>query len=125
METVAQRGGTNHEQRDGVFYGLAVVLGMLSGVLFTAMQDPLLTTLMVMASTMFLGFMRPRRPWRWTLLVALLVPAVMLSANLLNYYRDFSRAGLYGSVLVLLPAVAGAYGGHFGRGFLRLMFGLK
>jgi hypothetical protein len=125
MKTVSNQAGKDSETRDGIFYGVAVALGICSGVLHVALRDPLLTALLVLAATMFLGFMRPRRPWRWTLLVALLVPAVMTAANLLNYYQEFSRAGIYGSALITLPGIAGAYGGHFGRGFLRVMFGNK
>ena len=108
---------------DAVFYGIAVVLGMLCGVVHVGVRDPLLTALSVLVSTMFLGYMRPSRPWRWVLLVGLCVPAVMTGANLMGYYRDLSRAGLYGSVLIMLPGVAGAFGGHFGRRFVGVMFG--
>jgi hypothetical protein len=125
MEAVANEVGKAHEGGDAVYYVLAVVLGILGGMLHVALRDPLLTALLVLSSTMFLGFMRPSRPWRWVLLVALLVPLVMIAANLLNYYRELTRAGIFGSALITLPAVAGAYGGHFGRGFMRLMFGMK
>jgi hypothetical protein len=108
---------------DAVFYGIAVALGMFCGVVHVGVRDPLLTALSVLVSTMFLGYMRPSRPWRWVLLVGLFVPAVMTGANLMGYYRDLSRAGLYGSVLIMLPGIAGAFGGHFGRRFIGVMFG--
>lgn len=111
------------EKSDALFYALAVALGMFCGVVHVGVRDPLLTALSVLASTMFLGYMRPSRPWRWVLLVGLFVPAVMTGANLMGYYRDLSRAGLYGSALIMLPGVAGAFGGHFGRAFMREMFG--
>ena len=111
------------EDNDAVFYGIAVTLGVLCGVVHVGVRDPLLTALSVLVSTMFLGYMRPSRPWRWVLLVGLFVPAVMSGANLMGYYRDLSRAGLYGSALIMLPGVAGAFGGHFGRRFMRVMFG--
>ena len=59
---------------------------------------------------------------RWLLIVGLMVPVVMLSANALHYYRTLTRAGLAGSILIMLPGVAGAYGGHFGRKFIGVMF---
>jgi hypothetical protein len=111
------------QNSDAVFYGIAVALGMFCGVVHVGVRDPLLTALSVLMSTMFLGYMRPSRPWRWVLLVGLFVPAVMTGANLMGYYRDLSRAGLYGSVLIMLPGVAGAFGGHFGRRFIGVMFG--
>ena len=110
---------------DAVFYGIAVALGMVCGVVHIGLRDPLFTALTVLVSTMFLGYMRPSRPWRWVLLVGLFVPAVMASANLMGYYKDLSRAGLYGSALIALPGFAGAFGGHFGRAFMREMFGTK
>ena len=108
---------------DAVFYGIAVVLGVACGVVHVGVRDPLLTALGVVMSTMFLGYMRPSRPWRWVLLVGLFVPILMTGANLVGYYKDLSRAGLYGSALIMLPGVAGAFGGHFGRRFMRVMFG--
>ena len=108
---------------DAVFYGIAVALGILCGVVHVGVRDPLLTALSVLVSTMFLGFMRPSRPWRWVLLVGLFVPAVMTGVNLMGYYRELSRAGLYGSALIMLPGIAGAFGGHFGRRFIGVMFG--
>ena len=118
METPAEP-----EKSDAMFYGIAVVLGILCGVIHVGVRDPLFTALSVLVSTMFLGYVRPFRPWRWVLLVGLFVPAVMTGANLMGYYTDLSRAGLYGSVLIMLPGVAGAFGGHFGRAFIRVMFG--
>ena len=108
--------------RDGLAYVSGTVCGILAGIAHITIGDPLLTALVVLMATMGLGFARPVRPWRWVLLVGLLVPVVMLSANLLHYYRTLTRAGLYGSVLIILPGIAGAYGGAFGRKFVRVMF---
>jgi TctA family transporter len=46
----------------------------------------------------------------------------MLAGNVLHYYRTLTRAGLAGSILIMLPGIAGAYGGHFGRKFIGVMF---
>lgn len=110
------------KSRDTIFYIIAVIGGVLGGIVHITINDPLLTALVVLSSTMFLGFMRPQHPWRWLLIVGLLVPIVMLTANALHYYRTLTRAGLYGSVLIMLPGMAGAYGGAFGRKFIRVMF---
>jgi hypothetical protein len=110
------------KKSDWLFYIVAVVCGVLAGIVHITIEDPLLTSLVVLISTMFLGFMRPERPWRWLLIVGLLVPTVMLSANALHYYRTLNRSGLAGSILVMLPGVAGAYGGSFGRKFIGVMF---
>lgn len=108
--------------RDALFYLIGALGGILAGIAHITIGDPLFTALIVLIMTMILGFARPARPWRWTLLVGLLVPAVMLTANLLHYYRTLTQAGLYGSVLIMLPGIAGAYGGAFGRKFIRVMF---
>lgn len=109
-------------KRDGVFYVVAVVCGIVSGAVHVGIGDPLLTSLAVLISTMVLGFMRPRKPWRWTLIVGLLVPVVMLTGNAIGYYETLTRAGLYGSVLIMLPGIAGAFGGSFGRKFIGVIF---
>jgi hypothetical protein len=108
--------------RDALFYFIGALGGILAGIAHITIGDPLFTALIVLIFTMILGFARPVRAWRWTLLVGLLVPTVMIAANLMHYYRTLSRAGLYGSVLIMLPGFAGAYGGSFGRKFIRVMF---
>lgn len=108
--------------RDIIAYVVGTIGGILAGIVHITVGDPLLTALVVLIFTMSLGFARPVDPWRWVLLVGLLVPVVMLTANALHYYRTLTRAGLYGSVLIILPGVAGAYGGSFGRKFIRVMF---
>jgi hypothetical protein len=107
---------------DGLFYVVAVVFGVLAGVAHVGIEDPLITALIVLASTMFLGFLRAERPWRWTLLVGIMVPTVMIAAHLAGRYASFTRAGIYGSVLLILPGIAGAYGGFFGRKFMSEVF---
>ena len=105
-----------------ISYIIAVICGIFAGTVHITIGDPLLTSLVVLISTMSLGFARPERPWRWTLIVGLMVPALMLSANLLHYYETLTRAGLAGSILIMLPGIAGAYGGSVGRRFVRVMF---
>ncbi len=107
---------------DVLAYVIGVIGGVLAGIVHITVGDPLLTALVVLIFTMGLGFARPERPWRWVLVVGLLVPVVMLTANALHYYRTLTRAGLYGSVLIILPGIAGAFGGSFGRKFIRVMF---
>ncbi len=110
------------KKSDWLFYVIAVICGILAGIAHITIGDPLLTSLVVLISTMVLGFSRPERPWRWVLIVGLLVPVVMGVANLTHHYVTLTRAGLAGSILIMLPGVAGAYGGHFGRKFIGVMF---
>src|SRR5262249_7523501 len=62
--------------RDLPIYILALLLGLGAGVLEIRMEDLLVTALFVMIGTMALGYLRPKSPWRWTLIVGGCVPLV-------------------------------------------------
>ena len=79
------------------------------------MNDLLVTALLVVASCMLLGLLRPRWPWRWVLTVGVFIPLTEFAAYVLRTVKP-SRAQVYGSVLAFLPGVAGAYGGSLMRG---------
>jgi hypothetical protein len=103
-----------------LFALFALLLGCGCGalhVLVTTMEqpDPSLSALAVTASTMMLGVLRPARPWRWFLLVAVPVPMAILIAVLFIPTAHFTRASIAGSVLVLLPGFAAAFGGSLLR----------
>jgi len=68
------------KKTDAGIYALGSILGLCAGVLDVKIGDLLLTALFVMASTMLLGILRPAKPWRWTLVVAIFVPALQLLA---------------------------------------------
>lgn len=93
----------------------AILLGICVGTISVLADDLLFTALLVLASTMLLGALRPDKPWRWTLLVALFVPLVQLLAFLWMKEKPY-RAQVYESCLALLPGVVGAYAGALGRG---------
>ena len=101
-------------QSDRGIYILGAVLGVCAGSLDVKFGDLLLTALFVLASTMLLGALRPLRPWRWTLLVAVFVPAVQGLAYLLLTEKPY-RAQIYESFLGFLTGIAGAYGGSAAR----------
>ncbi len=73
-----------------------------------------LTFLWVMLSTMILGTWKRESPWRWILLVVPFIPIADTIHKILRP-QQVSRAVLWGSVLMLLPAVAGAFGGSYMR----------
>jgi hypothetical protein len=102
------------KKNDTTIYTLSVVFGVLAGYLDVKFGDLLLTALFVLAATMLLGALRPERPWRWTLLVAVFVPVVQLIAFFLLTQKPY-RAQIYESFLGFLTGIAGAYGGSFGR----------
>ena len=102
------------EQADTILYLLGVALGISAGILDVKIGDLLLTALFVLASTMVLGALRPQRPWRWTLTVAVFVPIVQLLAYVFLTEKPY-RAQIYESFLGFLTGIAGAYGGSVGR----------
>jgi hypothetical protein len=109
-------------QRDHMFYLLSTLLGLCAGVLDVKIGDLLLTAMFVLASTMLLGGLRPHRPWRWTLLVAVFVPVVQLLAYWFMTEKPY-RAQIYESFLGFLTGIAGAYGGAVARKGWDQLFG--
>lgn len=102
---------------DKLFYFLAAALGALAGWIEVQVGDLLFTALLALAPCIFLGTMRPLRPWRWALLVSIFVPVADLLAFLCLKQKP-SRAQVYESFLVFLPGIVGAYGGSFMRGVI-------
>jgi hypothetical protein len=107
---------------DTLVYVLGALLGVAAGLLDVKFGDLLLTALFVLASTMLLGALRPEKPWRWTLVVAICVPIVRLLAYLFLSQKPY-RAQIYESFLGFLTGIAGAYGGSLGRRGLNELFG--
>lgn len=103
------------------FYALACLLGIGTGLLDVRVGDLLLTAVCVLASCMLLGVLRPERPWRWILLVAVFVPLAHLTAYLLFGIKPY-RAQIYESFLGFLTGAAGAFGGSAGRRALKEIF---
>ena len=101
-------------QSDAFFYLLAATCGIATGWADVVFDDLLLTALLVLASCMFLGLMRPRWPWRWVVTVGVFIPLTELAAFLIRTVKP-SRAQIYGSFLAFLPGIAGAYGGSVMR----------
>ena len=106
---------------EGVPYALSVVFGVSAGWIDIKVGDLLLTAMVVLASCMLLGFMSPRKPWRWVLLIGVFIPAVeWLAYFLLSQKPD--RAQVYESFLAFIPGIAGAIGGAVGRGVYENLF---
>lgn len=100
--------------RDLPIYILGSLLGLSAGWIDVKIGDLLFTALFVLASTMLLGSIRPEKPWRWVVTVALWGPIVQfLAYRFLTQKPD--RAQVYESFLGFLTGIAGAYGGSFGR----------
>ena len=99
---------------DAWFYLGAVCAGTATAWADLRIDDLLFTALLVLASCMLLGLLRPSRPWRWVVTVGVSVPLTELAAYALLPVKP-SRAQIYGSFLTTLPGVAGAYGGSLMR----------
>ena len=102
-------------------YVLSILFGLVAGFVDVRFGDLLLTALFVLAATMVLGALRPERPWRWTLLVAVFVPVAQGVAYLLLTKKPY-RAQIYESFLGFLTGIAGAYGGSTARRGLGELF---
>jgi hypothetical protein len=100
--------------RDWWVYVFAALCGVVAGSADVAIDDLLFTALLVVVSGLLLGIMRPRRPWRWVIMVGVFIPVTETAAYLLLTVKP-SRAQVYGSFLAFLPGIAGAYGGSVMR----------
>ncbi len=122
------QGSTSNDQRlhssDTAYYILATVLGILAGWVDVKIGDLLLTALLVLAPCILLGNLRPKRPWRWTVIVGIFVPIADLLAYVIMTQKP-DRAQIYESFLAFLPGLVGAYGGSLMRGVIDNVLGNK
>ncbi len=95
---------------EGIFYVLGALAGAGIGWADVAVDDLLFTALLVLMACMLLGLLRPRRPWRWVVVVGIFIPLMELAAYTFFHVKP-TQGQIYGSFLASLPGVAGAYGG--------------
>jgi hypothetical protein len=111
-----------HESKTALMYAIAIVLGCLCGTLHVELEDPLLTPLAVLASTMIMGIARPYKPWRWIIFVGLPVPIVTAVAVAVGFVKVWDRALMAGAILSILVGCAGSIGGAVFRRFFDNVF---
>ena len=99
---------------DILIYLLAALLGLGAGILEVTIGDLLATALFVLISTLVLGFIRPRRPWRWIVVVGIFVPLVRLAVYLVLSQKPY-RAQIWESGLGFVTGTAGSYCGALAR----------
>jgi hypothetical protein len=109
---------------DAFYYVLAALSGIAAGLLDIKVGDLLLTAMVVLAANMLLGFLSPRKPWRWVVLVGVFVPVVEWLAYFYLAEKP-ERAQIYESFLAFVPGIAGAFGGSVARGVVDNLFGKK
>jgi len=105
-------------------YLLGAMSGVLAGWLDIKVSDLLLTAMVVLMANMLLGFLSPRKPWRWVLLVGVCVPIVEWLAYFFLSEKP-GRAQIYESFLAFVPGIAGAYGAAVGRNVFDNLFAKK
>jgi hypothetical protein len=109
---------------DTLQYVLAVIFGVAAAwtdIKVDEQEHLLVTALIVVSSCMLLGFLRPRKPWRWVLLIGICIPVCEWLAYFFLTQKP-TRAQVYESFLGFLPGIAGAYGGAIGRGVVNNLF---
>ena len=109
---------------DALYYCLALVMGAVTGWADIRVGDLLFTAMLVLASCMLLGFLRPHKPWRWIVLVGVCVPIIEWLAFFFMSQKP-DRAQVYESFLAFFRGIAGAYGGAIGRGVVNNLFSGK
>ena len=106
---------------DAPHYIFAFLCGAAAAWVDIKVGDLLLTATIVVASCMLLGFLRPRKPWRWVLIIGVCIPL----AEWLAYFflsEKPTRAQVYESFLAFLPGIAGGVGGALARTVLNNLF---
>lgn len=103
-----------HPARDLWLYLLGAACGIGAGLADVIVDDLLLTALLVVASCLLLGLLRPRMPWRWVVTVGIFIPLTELATYVIQTLKP-TPAQVDGSFLLFLPGIAGAYGGSIMR----------
>jgi hypothetical protein len=75
-------------------------------------DEPQAAVIVIMVFAGLLGFIQPRKAWRWALIVGLGVPIVYLIATALGYQsKSVPEPGWYASLIALIPAFISTYCG--------------
>src|SRR5215470_20282332 len=109
---------------DFLYYLLAAACGVFGGWVDIKVGDLLFTAMIVLASCMLLGFLRPSRPWRWVFVIGVFIPLIEWLAYFFLAQKP-ERAQIYESFLAFMPGIAGAFGGALGRGVVDNLFPKK
>ncbi len=96
-----------------VIYTVIAVLGaFLAGAVDFNNDEPQAAVLVIVVFAGLLGFMQPRKAWRWAIIVGLGVPIVYLIATAFGYHsRSVPEPGWYASLIALIPAFISTYCG--------------
>ena len=90
----------------------AVMGGFIAGAVDFNNDEPQAAVIVIVVFAGLLGFIQPRRAWRWALIVGLGVPIVYLITTSIGYRsKSVPEPGWYASLIALIPAFSSAYGG--------------
>jgi hypothetical protein len=99
-------------QLDVLSTAIALVGAAIAGAVDFNNDEPQATVIVVIVFAGLLGFIQPRKAWRWALIVGLGVPIIYLIAAALGYQpRSVPEPGWYASLIALIPAFISAYCG--------------
>src|SRR5512139_1771302 len=91
---------------------IALIGAAIAGAVDFNNDEPQAAVIVVIVFAGLLGFIQPRKAWRWALVVGLGVPIVYLIATALGYQsRSVPEPGWYASLIALIPAFISAYSG--------------
>jgi len=102
------------QRSDAPVYALALLFGICAGLVEVKLGDILITAVAVLISTLVLGFLRPRRAWRWIGLVGIFVPLARI-AMYLEFGQKPYKAQIWAAALGFVTGIAGAYAGAMMR----------
>ena len=91
---------------------IAVIGGFSAGAVDFRNDEPQAAVLVIVVFAGLLGFVQPRKAWRWAIIIGLGVPVVYLISTALGYQpKSVPEPGWYASLIALIPAFIGTYGG--------------
>ncbi len=102
----------NSQAFDVLYVGLAFSGGLYAGWIDFNNSEVQSTVLLLVLFGAVLGFAQPRRAWRWAIILGLCIPLSFLFFSALGYKSaDLPQPGVYASLIALIPAFIGTYGG--------------
>ena len=98
--------------RDWVCAAAAVAVGVFAGVVDFHNNEPQPAAAVLLVLGAMLGFARPRHAWRWGVIAAVGIPAVYLIGRAIGCKpADSLHPNIFGSLVAVIPALIGVYGG--------------
>ena len=102
----------HHMSYDILLIIVALLGAFLAGAVDFNNDEPQAAVIVIVVFAGLLGFIQPKKAWRWAIIVGLGVPAVYLIATALGYHvKSVPEPGWYASLIALIPAFISTYCG--------------